>query len=135
MKKIEIYVGCDEFVEIKVKKNSVVEMFWDGGCRGEYWGSEGGRWEGLEEIEEGIEEINDMLEMGEDMMWWFKVDGEVVYGDKEDMEGWKKDRERDMEDMDEEDKEECKGLLDGLNEENWFDREYVGRISSMLSCF
>lgn len=141
MKKFEIYVGCEEFVEIKVKKNSVVELFWDGSCRGEYWGSEGDCWEGIEEIEEGVERINDMMEMGEDMMWWIKVDGELVYGSKEDWKSWKEDREFDWEDLkecngeDEEDVEECRGLLDGLNEENWLDLEYIGEISMLLSCF
>ena len=141
MKKFEIYVNCEDVVEIKVKKNSVVELFWDGGCRGEYWGSEGDCWEGIEEIEEGVERVNDMMEMGEDGVWWIKVDGKLVYGSEEDWKEWKEDRERDWEDFrdgneeGEEDVMECRGLLDGLNEENWLDLDYVGEISMLLSCF
>ena len=141
MSKIKVYVNCEDFEEIEVGLNSKVEVFYDSGCRGEYWGCEGEVWKGLREIIKGVVELNKEMEMGESGVWWIKVDGKVVYGDKEGWKDWKEDRELDWEDFrdgneeGDEDVEECRKLLDGLNEENWFDLEYVGKISMMLSCF
>lgn len=141
MKNFKIYVNCEDVVRISVNENSVVEVYWDSSCRGEYWGSEGERWEGLEEIKKGVRGLNSEMEMGESGVWWIKVDGEIVYGDKEDWESWKEDRMYDWEVLkegngeDDEDVVRCKRLLDGLNEENWLNREYIGEISGLLSCF
>ena len=141
MKGIKIYVNCEDFVEIEVGLDSRVEVFYDSDCRGEYWGCEGEVWKGLKEIIKGVVGLNREMEMGESGVWWIKVDGKLVYGDKEGWKDWKEDRELDWEEFrdgneeGDEDVEECRKLLNGLNEENWFDLEYVGKISVMLSCF
>ena len=139
--KIKVYVNCEDVVKIEVSENSVVEVYWDSSCRGEYGGSEGDCWKGLKEIKEGVRNLNSEMEMGESDVWWIKVDGELVYGDKEDWKSWKEDRMYDWEDLkegngeDDEDVIRCKDLLDGLNEENWLNREYIGEIRGLLSCF
>lgn len=136
-----VYVNCEDEIEIVVSDKSKVEVFYDGGCRGEYWGNRGEVWKGLVEIEEGVEFLNNEMEMGESGIWWIKVSGRLVYGSKEDWKNWKEDREWDWKSLknengeDDEEVKECRRLLDGLNEKNWLDLEYVGKISDMLSCF
>jgi len=141
MEVIKVYVNCEDFVKIEIGSKSRVEVFYDSDCRGEYWGNKGEVWKGLGKIIKGVIELNREMEMGESGVWWIKVDGKVVYGDKEGWKDWKEDRELDWEEFkdgnEEGDKEveECRKLLDGLNEENWFDLGYIGKISMMLSCF
>jgi len=141
MERIKVYVNCEDFVKIEIGLRSRVEVFYDSDCRGEYWGCEGKVWKGLGKIIEGVVELNREMEMGESRVWWIKVDDKVVYGDKEGWKDWKEDRELDWEDFRDGNEEgdenvgECRKLLDGLNEKNWFDLKYVGKISMMLSCF
>lgn len=130
---IKVMVDCEESVMIEVNEKSVVEIFSDGGCRGEYWENEGWEMKGIREIKSEVKNINEVMEMGEDGVWWIKVDGEVVY--ERDFEEWKEDKMEMVSREGYEYNKEIVRMLKKMKRDDWLDLEYVGCVSMGLSDF